>query len=181
MGGEIVRMWDLCIRPCSVNAANVKGPIVCELPFQYYDNKSTVNPNLVSFMIHDFTTACWRAHTSPASALNNRNPSFSMTTDTWTDGWRRRQTGPAHVLKYTENHWQREWWSTWRGRETFCYATVNWLDKKNVSPLNVSHLRAGVNGTVARQVRCRKRKTDTLNTFPSLSELPRGRQLHFPF
>lgn len=89
--------------------------------------------------------------------------------------------GAAHILKYTENHWQREWWSTWRGRETFCYATVNWLDKKNVSHLNVSHLRAGVNGTVARQVQRRKRKTDPLNTFPSLSELPRGRQLHFPF
>ncbi len=181
MGGNNVRMWDLCIRPCSVNAANVKAPIFCELSFQCYNDKSTVNPNLVFFMIHDFTAACWRAHPSPASALNDINSSFSMTTDTWTDGWRHRQTGPAHVLKYTENHWQREWWSTWRGRETFCYATVNWLDKKNVSPLNVTHLRAGVSGTVARQVRRRKRKTDPLNTFPSLSEVPRGRQLHFSF
>lgn len=138
-------------------------------------------PKCSFFMIHGFTTACWRAHPSPASALNDPHPSFSATTDTWTDGCRGRQTAPAHVLKYTENHWQREWWSTWRGRETFCYATVNWLDKKNVSPLNVRHLSAGINGAAARQVRRRKRKTDPLNTFPSLSELPRGCELRFPF
>lgn len=91
-------------------------------------------PKFSFFMIHGFTTACWRAHPSPASALNDPHPSFSATTDTWTDGCRGRQTGPAHVLKYTENHWQREWWSTWRGRDLLlCHCKLAWQEKRFAS------------------------------------------------
>lgn len=140
-------MWDLCIRPCSIIADNLKITISRELHFSVLWKQKQSKPKMSFLYDSGFTSACSKSPPSPASALNDPNLSFCMTTDTWTDGCHRRQTGPARALKYIENHWQREWWSTWRGRETFCYATVNWLDKKNVSPLNVSHLRAGVNGT----------------------------------